>query len=109
MYNDAARIKITSRKCEYTPFGHKVLRLNYYLSLSKCWAIPVEGDLKAFFTDPVLQRKTPSFGILRHVVFLRTDVSEERSTFIIRVTRISELGTSAVTSNRRMLQRSHIA
>jgi hypothetical protein len=36
---------------------------------------------------------------------VRTDVSEEPSTFFIRVTRISELGTTlAVTSNRRTLR-----
>jgi hypothetical protein len=40
------------------------------------------------------------------VTLVRTDVSEERSVSIIRVTRISELGTTlAVTSNRRKLRR----
>jgi hypothetical protein len=39
--------------------------------------------------------------MLRRVALVRTDVSEERSASIIRVTRIDELGpTSAVTSNR---------
>jgi hypothetical protein len=37
--------------------------------------------------------------MLRHVVFVRSNVSEEHSTSIIRVTRIGELGTLAVTSN----------
>jgi hypothetical protein len=46
-----------------------------------------------------------SSGILRHVALVTTDVSEERSASIIRVTRIGELGTLAVTSNRRMLRR----
>jgi hypothetical protein len=42
--------------------------------------------------------------MLRRVGFVRTDVSEEISTSIIRVTRIGELGTTlAVTSNRRTL------
>jgi hypothetical protein len=46
-----------------------------------------------------------SSGMLRYVPHLRTDVSEELSTSFIRVTRISELGTTlAVTSNRRMLR-----
>jgi hypothetical protein len=41
---------------------------------------------------------TPS-GMLRRVALLRTDFSEERSSSIIRVTRIGELGaTLAVTS-----------
>jgi hypothetical protein len=40
--------------------------------------------------------------MLRHVALVRTDVSEELSATIIRVTRIGELGTTlAVTSNRR--------
>jgi hypothetical protein len=39
--------------------------------------------------------------MLRRVALVRTDVSEERSVSIIRVTRIGELGTTlAVTSNR---------
>jgi hypothetical protein len=47
-----------------------------------------------------------SSGMLRHVALVRTDVSEELSASIIRVTRIGELGTTlAVTRNRRMLQR----
>jgi hypothetical protein len=42
-----------------------------------------------------------SSGMLRRVTLVRTDVSEELSAFIIRVTRIDELGTTlAVTSNR---------
>jgi hypothetical protein len=44
---------------------------------------------------------TASSGMLRHVALVRTDVSEELSTSIIRVTRIGELGTTlAITSNR---------
>jgi hypothetical protein len=42
--------------------------------------------------------------MLRHVALVRTDVSEELSASIIRVTRIGELGTLAVTSNRRTLR-----
>jgi hypothetical protein len=45
-----------------------------------------------------------SSGILRLVTLVRTDASEERSASIIRVTRIGELGTSAVTSNRSTLR-----
>jgi hypothetical protein len=44
--------------------------------------------------------------MLRRVALVRTDVSEERSSSFIRVTRIGELGTTlAVNSNRRMLRR----
>jgi hypothetical protein len=49
-------------------------------------------------------RRVVSSGMLRRVALVRTDVSEELSTSIIRVTRIGELGTTlAVTSNRRKL------
>jgi hypothetical protein len=42
-----------------------------------------------------------SSGMLRRVALVRTDISEERSASIIRVTRIGELETTlAVTSNR---------
>jgi hypothetical protein len=47
-----------------------------------------------------------SFGVLRRVVSVKTDVSEVLRAFIIRVTRIDELGTTlAVTSIRRTLRR----
>jgi hypothetical protein len=47
--------------------------------------------------------------MLRHVGLVRTDVSEELSAFIIRVTRIGELGTTlAVTSNQRKLPRNTV-
>jgi hypothetical protein len=42
--------------------------------------------------------------MLRRVALVITIVSEERSAYIMRVTRIGELGTTlAVTSNRRAL------
>jgi hypothetical protein len=47
----------------------------------------------------------PSSGTLCRVSLVRTDISEEGSAFIIRETRIGELRTLAVTSNRRALQR----
>jgi hypothetical protein len=40
-----------------------------------------------------------SSGMLCHVAFVRTDILEELSASFIRVTRIAELGTFAVTSN----------
>jgi hypothetical protein len=46
-----------------------------------------------------------SSGMLRRVALVTTDVSEEFGASIIRVTRISELGTLAVTSNRCTLRR----
>jgi hypothetical protein len=58
----------------------------------------------------------PSSEMLRRVALVRTDVSEERGSSFIRVTRIGELGTTqaatgelgttqAATSNRRTLRR----
>jgi hypothetical protein len=48
----------------------------------------------------------PSSGTLHRVALVRTDVSENCSASIIRVTRIGELGTMlVVTSNRRKLQK----
>jgi hypothetical protein len=50
-----------------------------------------------------------SSGMLRRVVLVRTDVSDELSASLIRVTRISELGTTlAVTSNRHTLRRNSL-
>jgi hypothetical protein len=47
-----------------------------------------------------------SYGMLRRVALVRTDVSEEPGASFIRVTRIGELGTTqAATSNRRTLRR----
>jgi hypothetical protein len=43
--------------------------------------------------------------MLCHVAPVRADVLEELSTSIIRVTRIAELGTTAVTSNQHTLRR----
>jgi hypothetical protein len=47
----------------------------------------------------------PSSGMLRRVDLVRTDVSEECSASDIRVTRIGELGTLAVTNKGRALRR----
>jgi hypothetical protein len=47
-----------------------------------------------------------SSGMLRRLVFVRTNVSKELSVSILRVTGIGELGTTlAVTSNRSTLRR----
>jgi hypothetical protein len=54
--------------------------------------------------------RMPSSGLLRHVALVRTDVSEEPNSFIIRVTIIGELGTTlAVTSNWRTLRRRRLS
>jgi hypothetical protein len=47
-----------------------------------------------------------SSGMLRRVVLVKTDVSEKLSASFIRVTRIGELGTLAVTSRNFVFLRS---
>jgi hypothetical protein len=49
-----------------------------------------------------------SSGMLRRVALVSTYVSDELNAPIIRVTRIGELGTLAVTNNRGMLRRNTI-
>jgi hypothetical protein len=49
--------------------------------------------------------KMASPGMLRRVGLVRNDVSEVHNASVFRVTRIGELGTLAVTSNRRTLRR----
>jgi hypothetical protein len=46
-----------------------------------------------------------SSGMLRRASLVRTDVSEELTSFMIRATRIGELGKLAVTTNRNTLKR----
>jgi hypothetical protein len=49
--------------------------------------------------------KNAVFWDVTRVAFVRTDISEEGIAFIIKVTTIGELETSAVTSNGRTLRR----
>jgi hypothetical protein len=64
-----------------------------------CW-------LCKYCTVMLIDWRMASSGMLRRVALVRTDVSEELSAFIIRVTRNGELGTTlAITSNRCMLWR----
>jgi hypothetical protein len=46
----------------------------------------------------------PSFGMICGMALVKTDVSEESSASIIRVTRIGGLGTFAVTNKGRTLR-----
>jgi hypothetical protein len=43
--------------------------------------------------------RMPSSGMLLRVALVRTDVSEESTTSIIRVTRLCELGTTLVVTS----------
>jgi hypothetical protein len=56
---------------------------------------------------PLMMVNVGSYGMLRCVALVRTDVSEDNSTSFIKVTKIGKQGTTlAVTSNRRTLRRS---
>jgi hypothetical protein len=50
----------------------------------------------------------PSSGILRRVALERTDVSDERSASIIRVTRIGELGATSSSVSRLLVTHNFI-
>jgi hypothetical protein len=90
-----------------------------YVSKYQCgdstlkWLL-VPEDFISFVRVEVFTAVTMSSAssrMLRHVALIKTDVSEERSSFIIRVTRIGELGTTlAIATTRRTLRRnSHAA
>jgi hypothetical protein len=74
------------------------------------WHVIRREHLTAFLSLRILNRQIYSYirrmassGMLRRVVLVRIDVSEELSVSFIRVTRIGELGTTlALTSNRRI-------
>jgi hypothetical protein len=101
--------------CLHLQVEHKqvgpVDRANSYVQNCDSYDIQTDGKPaeKKIVYDLRFSRRwlwrMPSSGMLHHVVLVRTDVSEERSS-IIRVTRIGELGTTlAVSSNRRTLRR----
>jgi hypothetical protein len=68
------------------------------------WGADIKGMWDLRFSRRWLWRMASS-GMLLRVALVRTDVSEELSASFIRETRIGELGTLAVTSNRRTLRR----
>jgi hypothetical protein len=71
-----------------SPFLHSIL---YFLDFANLH----------FYKQLRERRKMPSSGMLSRMALDRSDVSEYRITYIIKVTRIDELGTTlAVTSNR---------
>jgi hypothetical protein len=74
----------------------------FYMHMKVLWSMKngfwFEIDMKFLWQ---WQWRMASSGILCRVALVRTDVSEGLSAAIIRVTRISELRTSAITSNQR--------
>jgi hypothetical protein len=67
------------------------------------------GNFCRLLPDYTVLRMTSS-GMLRRVALVITDVSEDLSASIIRLTRIGGLGTAlAVTSNRRTLHAASVA
>jgi hypothetical protein len=63
----------------------------------------INVNLKIFsYKQPNMQeylRRISSSGMLRRVILVRMDNSEERGAFIIRVTKISEVGTTLTLYN----------
>jgi hypothetical protein len=84
---------------------------------SVCWNIRTQFVLhRRHITSPLpvnatkdlrySRRRMPFSGMWRRVALVRTDVTVEHITSIIKVTKIGKLGTTlAVTVNRRTLQR----
>jgi hypothetical protein len=71
----------------------------------KTYSMRLRGPRFAFWKQH-LRKRMASSGLLRRVALVIIDVSEELSAYVIRVTKIGELGTTlAVTSNRRPLGR----
>jgi hypothetical protein len=53
--------------------------------------------------------RVPSSGMLHYLALERTNVSEERITSIIRVTRISELGRTLTVTDNQSMQHASVA
>jgi hypothetical protein len=75
-----------------------------YLLLTLKYRIPYifQSTSRYDIQNNILFKRMLSSGMLRRVALVKTDVSEEHSASIIKVTRIGELGTTlAVTGNIR--------
>jgi hypothetical protein len=84
-------------------FGISPKILLNLFNVRKCFP---DVDLKSHIILERQLSRMVSSGMLRRVALVRTEVSEEPSASLIRVTRIGELETTqAATSNRRMLRR----
>jgi hypothetical protein len=105
--------KLTSGHSPLRHADHSITKHEMFLRWRDFLPGPTEPNLLSAyfqghccdFCDSLLFRRKSFSGMLRRVALVRTDVSEELSTSIIRVTRIGELRTLAVTSNRRTLRR----
>jgi hypothetical protein len=79
----------------------------YVSQLSRKCGSLLQGQPNLNYKNKVCQQtpmwRTLTSRMLRRVALVRTDASEECIASIIRLTRIGELGTSSVTSNRSML------
>jgi hypothetical protein len=78
------------------------IRSDTSFDAASCTVVEIRWHLR--FSRRWLWRMVSS-GMLHRVALVRTYVSEELSASIIRMTRIGELGTLAVTGNRRALRK----
>jgi hypothetical protein len=91
---------------DYSSLLKKEATYSFETSVAFSGIHSVDWSLHDLFTScRIVSWRMPSSEILRRAALVITDVSEEPSASIIRVIRIGELGTLAVTSNRRTLRR----
>jgi hypothetical protein len=82
------------------------LRERFSFTILRGTFVIITNFLVIFEVFMAVTTKNGVFLHIKHVAFVRTDVSEELSTSMIRVTRIGKLGTTlAVSSNRCTLRR----
>jgi hypothetical protein len=94
LWGDSAALRMLHITAYNLKIMSRIRKYNLIHRIAKC------------FRNCYLSWRMSSSGMLRRAALVRTDISVELSASFIRVTRISELGTTlAVTSNRRMLRR----
>jgi hypothetical protein len=97
-------ISVTNRLyCSYGPV-HLARGNSEFFMKTQVLQSPMQGLYLPNGDKRMHTWRKPSSGMLRCVAVVRTDVSEESIAIIISVTRIGELGTFAVTSNRNTLR-----
>jgi hypothetical protein len=105
---------VYSMVCLITVCGRQTQLSCWYQAVPSTLAIFPSAELDIALHSPAggpglfQTKRTPYSGMLRRVIHVRTDVSEERIVSIMRVTRIGDLGTTlAVTSHRFTLRRNN--
>jgi hypothetical protein len=87
-------VVVTSRQTEYELPDAWVRQTGSQLRTVDVYITGLQGNCTQVMKRDELTGGMPSSGTIRRVAIVRTDVSEELSASIIRVTRIGELGTT---------------